>query len=268
MRPLVLPSLCVCLLLSARPVGAQEPFEPVKDEAHLFDLKTLQQADERLLELWRKSRLYVVIEAVDTVPREDQGKIRNSRDAKHYFAVWAAQRAKDLRVVGLYVLICRHPGHVEVIAWPKEYEGEYNSGDCERLRRTFVNHKPKGDNNKALLALVDEVRRLVDEKQAPPSPFPWTMVLSIVLGILGIWLLLALVRMRVNAVQAEGIDERHRGLMPGLLGGLFGTVAGHWIYDTIFQRGGAKPPEKTEPALPAAEKPAEPAREESPASPT
>jgi hypothetical protein len=92
------------------------------------------------------------------------------------------------------------------------------------------------------------------------------MVVAIILSVLGVWLVLGLVRMRMNAASDKPADAQHQGLMPGLLGGLFGAMAGHWIYDTIFQRGGSKAPEITSPTdSPPVE---EPAKEETPANQT
>ena len=68
-------------------------------------------------------------------------------------------------------------------------------------------------------------------------PFPWLQVSGVIVGVLGLWGVLgAGARMRLQAgLPAAGPPEPRRlALFSGLLGGMFGTAAGHWIYDTLF----------------------------------
>ena len=54
-----------------------------------------------------------------------------------------------------------------------------------------------------------------------------------------LWLLIGLVRMSGGS---------RPGFMPGLLGGMFGVVAGYWVYDTLFHP--RRPSAHAEPAHP------------------
>jgi hypothetical protein len=50
---------------------------------------------------------------------------------------------------------------------------------------------------------------------------------------LAAWFLFGLLRMTVNREPAGAATPHRTGFVPGLLGGMFGSVAGFWIYDTF-----------------------------------
>jgi hypothetical protein len=186
----------------------------------------------------------------------------SSRDAAKYFAGWAAERAKEARVDGVYVLInTGRPRHITVVAWPEERRKEFTDSDCEELRGTFVEVENKGGADQALYETLRKMEEKLAVKYAPPGP--WRALLGWIVGLLGLAVVLGLLRMWLNARRpAEGAaKEAPRGLMPGLLGGLFGTAAGLWIYDSLFRR--HSPQAQPEPAAP----PAAPGQESSASGP-
>ena len=86
-------------------------------------------------------------------------------------------------------------------------------------------------------------------------------------GALGLWGVLGLVRLRLRTAAPP--EARSPALFAALLGGLFGSAAGHWIYDTLFVAASrsavAEPPA---PVAPAAPKEAGPVEAAEPPAPT
>ena len=74
------------------------------------------------------------------------------------------------------------------------------------------------------------------------------MLAALVVGSLGLWLVLLVVRKKMRAsaraggVPADGVDR----LSPALLGSMFGVAAGHWVYDQLFR----DTPRSSTPVLP------------------
>jgi hypothetical protein len=239
MRYLVLPVLSVLWLLTSA-ASAQEPFTAVLDDAKLFNDKTIAEADRILLDVLRKHHFHVVIETRSTVPKQDVTRVERMHrgDALRYFREWAKQRAVAEKVDGLYILICRNPGHVSVLPWPEAHDADLSDDDCEQLRKTFVNTNRRKKANAALLALVGQVRAHLNHVAAPTdedaSSVAWTTVLAVVAGNVLLWLILCLIRIRIIARSGEAAEEREQTYLPARVGGMFGNPASQWIYDTLF----------------------------------
>jgi hypothetical protein len=280
MRSLVLALLSVSLL-SARSLAGEEPSATIVDHGDLFKAGARDEAEEVLRDVRRRHDILVLIETFTAVPKEDQARLHHHLfNQSRYYREWAQLRARDAKFEGLYVLIYHDPnrrvGSVNVLWRPESHDAPVSAAECERLRRTFIDtQRQTRDNNRGLLALVGQVREHLDRPaEVPPESkagVPWTTILTLVAAGLLLWLLLALIRMRLNARSGEDGDGRHRGFMPGLFGGLFGTAAGLWIYDTMFHHSDkpadALPTAEVPPPAPLeeAEKGHEPAPDESPA---
>jgi hypothetical protein len=69
------------------------------------------------------------------------------------------------------------------------------------------------------------------ERQSASKSIHFETIAVIVAGIVGFWLLLSLVRAVLPQTDSE---STHAGRTSGFLGALFGTTAGHWVYDRLF----------------------------------
>jgi len=107
----------VALLGLLGPAGrAHAMTAEVRDEAGFFTPQAVKRANEVIEEVERKYHKDLLIETVRHVP-EGERKEATSTDPKaksRFFAEWAVRRAREPRVNGIYVLITREPGHVEV----------------------------------------------------------------------------------------------------------------------------------------------------------
>jgi len=180
----------------------------------------------------------LLIETVSAVPADRRGQLKNRNQ---FFARWAQERAEAAGVNGVYVLICADPHHVQVFVSPEAREALPNK-DRERLRKALaikLGRKPYDD---ALLDTVAFVRDRLDPIHAAEARSNWWWVLWLILGIVGVWLVVGLVRSLLGsgATQTPGA-----GPGGGLLAGMFGATAGSWMYHAFF-RGGSK--EIAEPA--------------------
>src|SRR5262245_18177079 len=120
---------------------AQAAVAEVRDEAHFFSDHAVAQANEIIKEIKQQHKKDLLIETIHQVP-EDKRDEANSSDAKvkgHFFANWAIQRARAEGVNGIYVLITREPGHVEVAVGNQTHK-VFSNEERHRLSQLLLTH--------------------------------------------------------------------------------------------------------------------------------
>src|SRR5262245_33869241 len=105
-------------LLGAFLSGAALPAQAgaIHDEAGFFSRAAVEKANSRLADLEKEYGKQVRIDTFKTVPdgRGDEVAKMNVADRARYFEKWTRDLATKEHVKGIYVLISKHPGHIEV----------------------------------------------------------------------------------------------------------------------------------------------------------
>ena len=147
------------LSLGAR---AQTAVAEVRDEAHFFSAGAVAQANETIQEIKQRSKKDLLIETVRQVP-EYKSDEANSSDEKvkgRFFANWAIQRARAEGINGIYVLITREPGHVEVVVG-NQTRTIFPDEKRHRLSQLLLTHFRQKEYDEGLLAAVKDVRSVL-----------------------------------------------------------------------------------------------------------
>jgi hypothetical protein len=244
------------------PARAESPAGAISDGAGLFNAETTARAEKEIADIRRTYHRDLVVETVKSVPDADLKRVRgmNRREAAAYFAGWATERAQMAKVDGIYMLVCQEPKrYVQVSVFPEGSETVLTATERDRTEQLFLNTWGRSGPNNALLAALERIKEALKGRfppegaQADSSAFSWWTFGYILLAFLALWLVLGLIRARLATPPADGIQGVSQGrvtVMSGLLGGMFGSVAGHWIYDTLFhhhhdeRREAAPPPER------------------------
>src|SRR5262245_53151517 len=156
--------LTATLLLGLLNLGAraQAAAAEVRDEAHFFSASAVAQANESIKEIKQQYKKDLLIETVGHVP-DDKKDEANSSDEKvkgRFYANWAIQRARAEGVNGIYVLITREPGHVEVVVGNQTrtvFPDEKRHG----LSQLLLSHFRQKEYDEGLLAAVKDVRSVL-----------------------------------------------------------------------------------------------------------
>jgi uncharacterized membrane protein YgcG len=104
----------VVLAVAPSPGAAQ-----VKDHAGLFQGQAVQQADQAIREIQQKYHKDLVVETFASIPDKAKGEeVKGlSPEARNpFFETWAKERARELKVDGIYLLICKEPLALEAIS--------------------------------------------------------------------------------------------------------------------------------------------------------
>jgi hypothetical protein len=251
----IVPALVLAVAaLSAR---AESPTPAIRDEAGLFNPTTVAQAEKEILEIHKTYGVHLIVETIKSPPGSAVDEKLGSRKLAQYFTQLAREAARKADVTGIYVLVCvdavksgaGYKPYVQVIVYPEDGETVLTPRECDRVRSVFLEAWHKGSPNNGLLAALERIREALRDRfpsEADSSGFSWRTFGYILLVFLVLWLVLGVIRARLLlTAPAGGTEVTASGrvtLLSGLLGGMFGSVAGHWVYDTLFHRSHDEPP--------------------------
>ena len=265
------------------------PPPAVQDDAHLFDEPAARQADEELRGVGDTYRLTFFLKTVEKPPAEVQKQLKEARDnvtKDKILRDWGKEEAQKDGRKAVYILVCKEAVHgwiwtygCVVITVPAEARsGQFTDEDAQSLHdrlRWFTRGGDKAKNDAILLSSVDRVRNDLYYNHLPP--FPWLGVGGVMAGVFGLWGVLGLARMRLRAADRAAAQQLRKkagqpdadappepprlGLFHALLGGMFGSVAGHWIYDSLFVAASHAAPPAEETPIPQSPPAAEAAKE-------
>ena len=101
--------------------AAVAPQPAIRDDAQFFQPQVREQAAEFIREIHQRTGKEVVIETFPVIPPNLQAKF-NSMDKSWFYHDWGAGRGRELGLNGIYILVVRQPGHLEITLgrthWP------------------------------------------------------------------------------------------------------------------------------------------------------
>ena len=149
--------------------------------------------------------------------------------------------ARAIGIDGIYILICKKPKRVQVLLYPNTPEQAFTEDNVRDLRKLLereLAQSPDAALSDAVAFVRNQVKDNLAERNSAAKSIGLQTVVLIVAGVIGFWLFLSLVRGVLHRAGGSG-DPAHGGLTAGFFGALFGTAAGHWVYDRLFR---AHPP--------------------------
>ena len=241
----------------------------VNDEAKLFSPEAVAQADGRIQDIVHHFHRDLTIDTIESIPADMQAEYQQSGKAK-FFLDWADRRAKDKRLQGIYVLICKNPGHLEIVLDKSIREHGFTFADRDLLAKQMLGLLKEKRYDAALAEAVNFVDSRLRAHQGraaaplpaqphpggPQNPAQGSPILGWicfgVAALVGIWLVMAVVRMLFGGGRGYGPGGPGSGgygpggygggggggFLSSMLGGMFGAAAGNWIYDSF--RGGGR----------------------------
>ncbi len=263
-RSLMLTAAVTCVMGGLQlPVRGAE----IRDSAALFTEKTLETANAQLAELKKTHGKEVHIESFTTVPKGKGAEVEkmSKSDRAQFFDKWAREQAQGERAKGIFILICEHPGHVEIVADRQTREQGFGATERNEVRDKLIAGFSKKKYDKGLLDGVSALSHTVKAKlkthdRAEAAPLSgqhhggnggararggmgwlgWAVVALVVF--LGFRLLGALFRGLSGGGMGGGGGPgggdgpggggggKWRNAGSGLMTGMFGALAGNWLH--------------------------------------
>ncbi len=229
------------------------------DQAKLFTDAGIEKAKQAFAATVFPGGLQVTFDLYAKVP-EGLSVPSDERGRREFFLKWARDLATADKSRGIYVLICRSPGYVQVIADRPTRQRGFDNPKEQKLADTLLRgfreakERPLAEQlelrDQALLEAVQYIATTLKDTTPPqrvqssaPQPVRHDEVAGgsgiagwICLGLmvlLGIWLIIGIVR-AISGAAAAPAGAGGGGFFSSLLGGLFGTMAGMWLYNSLF----------------------------------
>jgi uncharacterized membrane protein YgcG len=157
-------SVAVLLLI----VGASQAWAvvpEVQDKGGFFKPETIAKANDVLVDIATKYRKDLLIETYPSVPQEKAAAFKDmDEQARHkFFEEWANSRARRRRVEGIYVLITKEPGHVQIEVGRQTLRAAFTEKDRDRLREIFLDAFKKKEFDRGLLEGVQFVEKTLGQ---------------------------------------------------------------------------------------------------------
>lgn len=219
-------------------------------ESKLFTQEGIDRAKNAMSAARFEGGMMLTFDTWAELPEAKKGQYKKETEAQ-FFLEWAKERASADHARGIYVLICRSPGYVEIIATKATRERGFTNENEQQLRKILLapfheaKDKPPEEQLKIRdAALKNAVEYVIGDlqgthltkteagRQAGMGVGGWVCLGLCVL--LGVWLVIGLIR----AFSGGGYGAGGGGFMSSLFGGLFGAMAGMWLYNSMFGHGG------------------------------
>jgi len=258
------------LLIAAAPLHAA-----VKDGAQIFSSQAVDKATSVAQELNQKFGKELLIETFKEVPADRQDKL-TADNHRQFFDEWGNARAKELKVNGIYVLICMSPSYIQAEVGQDTRKRAFTVQDRDELVSLLREHFRKKEYDQGLIASADFVRQRMQANlgnqpkqmyQTPGQPTPnqpgphgfsfftWALIIG---GVVVFFWIISRLGRRTYMSGAGGYPQggypmggyppgggpvgypppSGGGFGRGVLGGLLGGMAGGWLYDKMGRRDG------------------------------
>jgi uncharacterized membrane protein YgcG len=227
-----------------------QPAPAVRDGAELFDAATESQVQAIAQQLKKEHKKDLIIESFNGTPTTLKGQYTEANRLeflRDYFRKWAGQRAGELKVEGVYVLICRQPRYLQVEVDGQTLKKAFTAEDRGHLRDQLSRSFKKDQYNDGLLQGAQYVKSAMD-RHLRGAGIPVGTCATWALIAVGVIVLFGLLRVLFarHAATAAGQGPPAQdaaagggGFMRTMLGGLLGAAIGGYIYDRLSHGGGS-----------------------------
>ena len=263
---LTVPALFAGSLAQAAQVG-------IRDEAGFFSQSAQSAAARVISDIQANQKRDLVIETYREIPAAARRGVdlQDKAAVKRVFEMWSVQRARELGVQGIYVVLTREPAHLQVAVGNETQRQAFTPADRTALADTMLDRLRAKKYDEALISGVGFVRDTLAAhsasgvtkpsgssrnpaatqptptrtSEAPATSSPGPSFLSGLLPLLLLGVVVLVVIRMIGRLFGGGLSGGMQpgmgggGFMRSMLGGLFGAAAGMWLYNQFTGHGSA-----------------------------
>jgi uncharacterized membrane protein YgcG len=244
----------VALLVAVLPslfMGAatMQPAAGVRDAGNFFSPNAISRASDIIYDIHARFGKDLLVETFPTIPVDLKAQY-DPQDKAKFFSQWAHERFAQEKMNGIYILICRDPSHFHIYIDDATAD-IFRPANQEEMRQALLNSFRERNYDQGLTDAAEYVRSTLTRNMAalsqpaqvpnPPRGVGFFGIVLIVLAVLVVLRLLATILGSLAGRDASfgpgpiGPGYGGGGFGRGMLGGLFGGLAGNWLYDRMFR---------------------------------
>ncbi|HYO07650.1 MAG TPA: TPM domain-containing protein, partial [Tepidisphaeraceae bacterium] len=138
LRSIVLILAAGALLAAVAPARALGATAQVVDNGQFFSPDAVSRANRRLADVERQTGRSLRVETYAEIPADLRAAYSPDQRAR-FFADWAQQRARAVKLTGAMVLVCREPANISVEVGRQTVEsGAFTLADRDRLLKPMA----------------------------------------------------------------------------------------------------------------------------------
>jgi uncharacterized protein len=249
----------------------------VRDQAGFFSESAESAASRVISEIQTTLKRDMVVETFRDIPAEVRRGVdlQDKAAVNKLFETWSVDRARELGVQGVYVLLTREPAHLQVAVGNQTQRQAFTMADRNALANRMLEQLRAKKYDDALIAGVGFVRDTLTAHAAPstktkspsttsttsttstpfthapvgvPSEAPsrggsiWSMLLPILLIGVVVLVVIRILGRLFGRGGAGGMQPGFGGgggFLRSMLGGIFGAAAGMWLFNQFSGLGNA-----------------------------
>jgi uncharacterized protein len=239
--------------LSILPTCSLQAATPgVTDNAGLFSALAIEKAGREVADVKQKYKKDIAVETFKSIPASERTAFDglSKTEKNKFFAKWADDRATELELDGVYILITEEPKHLQLWVGRNTQAKAFTTKDREELEKRMLGSFNARKYDQGLLEGLSFIRSSMKghiklkenhDQRAADEGFNWKGLICPALIIGGVmWLVFGLIRGLSGMGASGGMAGGGAGgwggggFMSGMLGGLFGAVAGNWLYHSFL----------------------------------
>lgn len=154
-------SVLTLLLLPLGLIPALPPFDGaggVHDDAKFFSSDAVAQSEKTIRGIWEKEHRAVLIETISDLSPEQQDDLQKKGKIR-FWEELTDGRAQASGISGVYILICKHPGHLEAAVGNQTAERLFTRADRDELVRRMLNQFRQKQFDAALVNGLDFIHQ-------------------------------------------------------------------------------------------------------------
>jgi uncharacterized membrane protein YgcG len=145
----------------------------VLDGARFFSPKAVAEAERVIDGMSRTYGKQLRIETVPEAPADLKGQMAGDRATRtRLFDGWARQRARDLRVNGIFVLVCKDPAHLQVVVGDDTTRRAFTVANRDKLAQMLLTAFRAKEYDRGLSEAVEFVRGSMERNLSNPGKEP------------------------------------------------------------------------------------------------
>ena len=139
--------------------------DQIRDDARFFDAETIQRAADKIDAIHRRFGKQVVVETYEVIP-EDHKRQFEETGKEVFFKDWLRDRAKARNTDGIFVLIVRHPGRLQMAAGAKTKAKLFTADDVDALDAIMNGPFRERDYNVGLMRGLNFIEKRMEKNAA------------------------------------------------------------------------------------------------------